>query len=149
LAAPDAHIDALFSAALAFHAKTLDGYETARTRLAYGTRLRRARRRSDARPHLRSALAMFEQLGAKPWADLAAIELQATGETVRRRDQNNAAVLTPQASQISLLLAEGKTTREVATALFLSPKTVEYHWRKVYTKLGIRSRAELAEALPR
>ena len=92
---------------------------------------------------------MFEKLGAKPWADLAAIELEATGETVRRRDQNEAAALTPQELQISLLLAGGKTTREVATALFLSPKTVEYHLRKVSTKLGIRSRAELAEALPR
>jgi DNA-binding CsgD family transcriptional regulator len=148
LAAPDAHIDDLFAAALACHAHTLDGYETARTSLAYGSRLRRARRRADARPQLRLALATFEKLGARPWADLAAIELEATGETVRRRDQNEAAALTPQELQISLLLAEGKTTREVATALFLSPKTVEYHLRKVYTKLGIRSRAELAAALP-
>ncbi len=67
---------------------------------------------------------------------------------MRRRDQPQAAALTPQELQISLLLSEGSTTREVAAALFLSPKTVEYHLRKVYTKLGIRSRAELAEALP-
>ncbi len=147
LVAPDALIDDLFGTAFACHSHTLDVYETARTSLAYGTRLRRARRRADARPHLRSALAVFEKLGARPWADLAAIELEATGETVRRRDQSNAAALTPQELQISLLLAEGKTTREVATALFLSPKTVEYHLRKVYTKLGIRSRAELAAAL--
>jgi len=149
LAGPDADLDAHFSAALTEHAQTLDGYETARTELAYGERLRRARRRSDARPHLRSALAIFEGLRAVTWADRAAAELEATGETARRSAEPNTSTLTPQELQISLLLAEGKTTREVAAALFLSPKTVEYHLRKVYTKLGIRSRTELVAALPR
>jgi DNA-binding CsgD family transcriptional regulator len=149
LAGPDADLDAHFGAALTEHAQTLDGYETARTELAYGERLRRARRRSDARPHLRSALAIFEGLRAVTWADRAAAELEATGETARRSAEPNTSTLTPQELQISLLLAEGKTTREVAAALFLSPKTVEYHLRKVYTKLGIRSRTELVAALPR
>jgi DNA-binding CsgD family transcriptional regulator len=138
--------DPHFEASLAHHARTLDDFETARTRLAYGARLRRARRRVDARPHLHAALETFENLRATRWADLAAIELRATGETIERRAAGE--TLTPQELQVSLLLAEGRTTREVAAALFLSPKTVEYHLRKVYTKLGIRSRAELAGRLP-
>jgi DNA-binding CsgD family transcriptional regulator len=143
----DAELDTYFPAALELHAHTLDVFETARTRLAYGARLRRARRRSDARPPLRAALAMFDELGAVRWADLAAGELEATGEPTRRRELSAVQTLTPQELQVSLLLGEGRTTREVAAALFLSPKTVEYHLRKVYTKLGIRSRAELAEQL--
>ncbi|WP_229904430.1 LuxR C-terminal-related transcriptional regulator [Lentzea cavernae] len=138
--------DTHFEAALSFHHRTLDDFETARTRLAYGARLRRARRRVDARPHLHAALETFENLRAARWADVAAVELGATGETIERRPRSE--TLTPQELQVSLLLAEGKTTREVAAALFLSPKTIEYHLRKVYTKLGIRSRAELADRLP-
>ncbi|MFI6096529.1 ATP-binding protein [Lentzea sp. NPDC051213] len=140
--------DVHFEASLLFHDRTLDDFETARTRLAYGARLRRARRRVDARPQLHGALETFENLRAVRWADLAAIELGATGETIQRRAPSDAQALTPQELQVSLLLAEGKTTREVAAALFLSPKTIEYHLRKVYTKLGIRSRAELATRLP-
>lgn len=139
-------VDTHFEAALGFHGRTLDDFETARTRLAYGARLRRARRRVDARPHLHAALETFENLRAARWADLAAVELGATGETIKRRTPSES--LTPQELQVSLLLVEGKTTREVAAALFLSPKTIEYHLRKVYTKLGIRSRAELAARLP-
>jgi DNA-binding CsgD family transcriptional regulator len=143
----DAELDTYFPAALSHHAHTLDVFETARTHLAYGARLRRARRRTDARPPLRAALASFEELGAVRWADLAAGELEATGESIRRREPSGVQTLTPQELQVSLLLGEGRTTREVAAAMFLSPKTVEYHLRKVYTKLGIRSRAELAEQL--
>ena len=143
----DADIDTHFEAALGFHEKTQDGFEVARTQLAYGARLRRARRRIEARKHLRAALATFEELRAVRWADLVAIELEATGETIRRRTANSAQTLTPQELQVSILLAEGKTTREVAAVLFLSPKTVEYHLRKVYIKLGIRSRAQLARPL--
>jgi DNA-binding CsgD family transcriptional regulator len=144
----DTDLDTRFTTALEFHARTLDDFETARTRLAFGTRLRRARRRVAARPQLRAALTTFEELGAAPWADRAATELAATGETVRRRAPSGARTLTPQELQVALLLSEGRTTREVAAALFLSPKTVEYHLRKVYAKLGIRSRAELATHLP-
>ncbi len=146
----DADLDAYFSAALELHAHTLDDFETARTQLAYGARLRRARRRSDSRAPLRAALAVFDELGAVRWADLAAGELAAAlskGEPIRRRAPSGVQTLTPQELQVSLLLGEGRTTREVAAALFLSPKTVEYHLRKVYTKLGIRSRAELTEQL--
>jgi DNA-binding CsgD family transcriptional regulator len=139
-------LDDRFAEALALHERTPDVFESARTKLAYGARLRRARRRSDARGPLREALDCFDRLGARPWADLAAVELEATGETVARRGDERA-TLTPRELQIALLLAEGRTTRETAAALFLSPKTVEYHLRHVYVKLGIASRAELAASL--
>ncbi len=136
-----------FEEALRLHATTLDRFETARTRLAYGACLRRSGHRVDARVQLRAGLEDFEQLGADRWAEAAADELAATGETVRRRDAEARTLLTPQELQVSLLLSEGRTTREAAASLFLSPKTVEYHLRKVYTKLGIASRTELAQAL--
>ncbi len=149
LVAPAEEVDEHFGSALALHAETVDDFETARTRYAYGGRLRRAGRRVDAREQLRPALATFVALGAEAWAGLAAAELDATGELVGRREERWAAALTPQELQVSLLLAEGRTTREAAAALFLSPKTVEYHLRKVYVKLGIHTRAELADRLPR
>ncbi len=136
-----------FEQALALHAMTLDRFETGRTRLAYGEWLRRGGRRVDAREQLRAALDDFESLGAAGWAERAAVELAATGETVQRRDADPRTLLTPQELQVSLLLVEGRTTREAAAALFLSPKTVEYHLRKVYTKLDIGSRGELAQVL--
>ncbi len=132
-------------AALTLHAQTLDRYEAARTELALGARLRRDRHRIAARPPLRAALETFERLGATPWAERAAQELAATGETVRRREASAMDELTPQERQIAQLLARGRTTREAAAALFLSPKTVEYHLRHVYLKLDIRSRSELAQ----
>jgi DNA-binding CsgD family transcriptional regulator/tetratricopeptide (TPR) repeat protein len=147
LLADDEAAGGLFEAALEAHAATLDRFETARTRLAYGERLRRAARRVQAREQLRAALDEFEDLGARRWAERAAQELAATGETVRRRDADPRTSLTPQELQVSMLLVQGSTTREAAAALFLSPKTVEYHLRKVYTKLGIGSRAELAQLL--
>ncbi len=136
--------DTSFDAALALHAQTRDVFETARTELAYGEVLRRAGRRIEARGHLRSALAGFTRLGAEPWADQAASELNLTGERVRHRAMGGVQSLTPQELQVALLLADGRTTKEAAAALFVSPKTVEYHLRKVYTKLGISSRAELS-----
>ncbi|WP_460665499.1 helix-turn-helix transcriptional regulator [Kribbella swartbergensis] len=134
-----------FERALGWHAQTLDVFEQARTRLAYGAWLRRARRRVDARAQLRLAVAAFDELGAAGWADQAATELKATGETARRRVPSTADDLTPQERQIALLLADGQSIREAAARLFLSPKTVEYHLRKVYAKLGIHSRTELAQ----
>ncbi len=145
--AGDDGLAAPFEAALAHHANTPDAFEEARTRLAYGQRLRRARRRVLAREQLRSAADTFERLDARPWADRARAELAATGETLRRRDPSTVDELTPQELQIALLLGEGRTTRETAAALFLSPKTIEYHLRHVYLKLDIHSREELAAAL--
>jgi DNA-binding CsgD family transcriptional regulator len=136
-----------FQQALRLHAETLDAFELARTQLTYGAWLRRARRRVDARPHLREAVAGFDALGAAGWADQAAAELKATGETARRRVPSTADELTPQERQIAVLLVDGHSIREAAARLFLSPKTVEYHLRKVYAKLGIHSRAELAAQL--
>lgn len=136
-----------FENALALHAETPDTFETARTRLAYGARLRRARRRVRARAELEAALDAFERLGPSPWAEAARAELAATGVTARRRDPSTRGDLTPQELQIALLLASGKTTREAAAALFLSPKTIEYHLRSVYRKLGVNSRSALADAL--
>ncbi len=147
LVCDDGDLDRLFGAALELHATTPDRFEEARSRLAYGSRLRRARRRVGARPHLQAALDAFEHLGARSWAALAADELTATGSIARRRDTGDAELLTPRELQIALLLADGRTTREAAAALFLSPKTVEYHLRHVYTKLGIDSRRGLADRL--
>jgi DNA-binding CsgD family transcriptional regulator len=136
-----------FTTALHLHAATPDRYETARTELAFGARLRRQRRRVEARPLLRSALGAFERLGAVPWADQAARELEATGESAHRREASPTDGLTPQERQIAQLLVAGRTTRETAAALFLSPKTVEYHLRHIYLKLEVRSRSALAEAI--
>ncbi|HEY2443929.1 MAG TPA: AAA family ATPase [Streptosporangiaceae bacterium] len=136
-----------FEQAMRLHEQTPDAFEAARTRLAYGERLRRARNRVLAREQLRAALDVFERLDARPWADRARTELAASGETRRQRGPSTIDELTPQELRIALLLAGGKTTRETAAALFLSPKTVEYHLRHVYQKLDIHSRDELAEAL--
>jgi DNA-binding CsgD family transcriptional regulator len=147
LVAGDETFAACFEEAVALLDRTPDVFERARTLLAYGARLRRAGTRTKARERLREALATFEQLGAAPWAELARTELAATGETARRRVAATLDELTPQELQISLLLADGKTTREAAAALFLSPKTIEYHLRNAYRKLAVHSREELREAL--
>ena len=136
-----------YAGALALHAREEDVFERARTELCLGERLRRGGRRADARSPLRAALAAFDALGAAPWAEQASAELKATGETARRRDASTLDQLTPQELRIALMLAEGTTTREAAAALYLSPKTVEYHLRHVYRKLGVNSRTALAEAL--
>ena len=117
--------------------------EAARIRLLYGEQLRRERRRAEAREQLRAALASFEQLGATVWADRARAELRATGETARKRDPSTLGELTPQELQIARLVAEGGSNKEIGAQLFLSPRTVEYHLRKVFAKLGIASRADL------
>ncbi|HLX49921.1 MAG TPA: AAA family ATPase [Streptosporangiaceae bacterium] len=147
LLAADTGFSACFEQAMRLHEQTPDTFEAARTRLAYGERLRRARNRVLAREQLRAAVDVFEHLDARPWADRARAELAATGETRRRRDPDTIGELTPQELQIALLLTGGKTTRETAAALFLSPKTVEYHLRHVYQRLGVNSRDQLAAAL--
>jgi DNA-binding CsgD family transcriptional regulator len=136
-----------FEEALRLHELTPDGFEEARTRLCHGEWLRRARRRVAARVELRRALEMFDDLGAAPWADRARLELLATGETARRRDPSTLDQLTARELQVGLVLAEGHTIREAAAKLFLSPKTVDYHLRRVYRKLDVSSRAALADAL--
>ena len=147
MVADDQHFAELFAVALKHHESTSDTFERARTQLYFGERLRRARKRVEARKHLRAALKAFDELGAAPWGERAMGELQASGETARVRDERYRQQLTPQELQVALTLAEGTTTREAAARLYLSPKTVEYHLRHVYDKLEIRSREELRAAL--
>ena len=148
LTCPDpAERTSLFEQALELHSGSLDLFEEARTRLAYGAALRRSRSRVAARPQLRLALDAFERLGARPWADLAASEFDATGEKVRRGSEGYLGVLTSQEIRIARMLSDGRTTKETAAALFLSPKTVEYHLRHVYQKLHVGSRDELRAAM--
>ena len=115
-----------------------------RTQLLYGEWLRRHRRRIDARRHLRAALATFEQHSAAPWADRARGELRASGESARKRDPSTRDQLTPQELNIAGLAADGLTNAEIGAQLFLSPRTIDYHLRKVFAKLEIVSRADLA-----
>ncbi|GLY70133.1 LuxR family transcriptional regulator [Amycolatopsis taiwanensis] len=118
--------------------------DAARTQLLYGEWLRRARRRSDARRHLREALHTFDRLGAEPWADRARAELNAIGGAAATGRASGAlAGLTPQELQIVRLAASGMSNRDIAAQLFLSPRTVGYHLYKAYPKLGVTSRAEL------
>jgi DNA-binding CsgD family transcriptional regulator len=136
--------EALFAEALALHGRDAPPYELARTQLAYGEHLRRDRRKIEARTQLRTALDAFEGLGAAPWAERARGELRATGETARKRDASTVDDLTPQELRIATLVAAGASNRDVAAQIFVSPKTVEYHLRKVFMKLGVASRIELA-----
>jgi DNA-binding CsgD family transcriptional regulator len=117
--------------------------ERARTELLLGEHLRRRKRRTEARPHLRAALEAFQRVGARPWAERAASELRATGETARPRHVGTLTELTPQELQIARLAGARSTNREIAARLFLSPKTIEYHLGKVFAKLGVSSRTEL------
>ena len=123
-------------------ASALSPLQRARTELLYGEWLRRERQRSGARVHLHAALELFQRLGAVPWSERAEAELRATGETARRRD-TSAAQLSSQEFQIAGLVAEGLTNRDIAAQLYLSPRTIDYHLRKVFSKLGIGSRTEL------
>jgi DNA-binding CsgD family transcriptional regulator len=139
-----------FAAALEAHARVEAGaaarvFDRARTQLAYGEWLRRHRRRVDAREQLRAALVTFEDLDAKPWADRAAAELRASGETARKRDETEPAKLTAQELAVAGLVQQGMSNREVAAQLFLSPRTVDFHLRNVFTKTGVTSRVELAQ----
>lgn len=141
-----AEAEELFTESLGHHGPDAVPFERARTHLAFGERLRRERRKADARVHLRVALDTFEGVGAALWAERARGELQATGETARKRDPSTIDDLTPQELRIAQLVAGGATNRDVAAQLFVSPKTVEYHLRKVFMKLGVKSRVELAGA---
>jgi DNA-binding CsgD family transcriptional regulator len=142
LANEDAFV-AHFEKALELNRQSDDAFQTARTHLCYGERLRRCGRRVEARDQLRCALTLFDRLEARPWYERTQRELQASGETLRHREPWQAEELTPQEQQIALQVVEGKTNKEVGAALFLSPKTVEYHLTHVYRKLDLHSRAEL------
>jgi DNA-binding CsgD family transcriptional regulator len=143
LAADGADAEAFFQSALEHQAAAGRPFEAARTELAFGEFLRRARRRVDARDHLRRALATFEHLGAQPWAKRARQELRASGETARKRDESTRTELTAQERQVARFVAEGLSNRDVAARLFVSPRTIDFHLRNVFAKTGVSSRGEL------
>ncbi|WP_152230750.1 AAA family ATPase [Georgenia ruanii] len=145
LLAEGADAERHFRAALAHHERSPRLVARARTQLAYGEHLRRVRRRVDAREQLRAALATFEEVQARPWAERAAQELRASGETARRRDEPADASLTPQELQVVGLVRQGLSNREVAAQLFLSPRTIDFHLRNVFAKTGVTSRTQLVQ----
>jgi DNA-binding CsgD family transcriptional regulator len=122
--------------------------ELARAHLLYGEWLRRLGRRRDAREQLRTAYQMLDEMGMEGFADRARRELVATGETARKRTVETVNELTAQEAQIARLARSGRSNPEISTQLFISPRTVEWHLRKVFIKLGINSRRELRAALP-
>jgi DNA-binding CsgD family transcriptional regulator len=134
-----------FEQALAHHVDSVRPFERARTQLAYGEFLRRQRRRVDARVHLRAALETFEDLKAAPWADRAAQELRASGETARKRELDTEVELTPTELQVAQLVQQGLSNREVAAQLFVSPRTIDFHLRNVFAKTGVTSRGGLTQ----
>ena len=139
----------LYRQAITVLVRTPMRWYVARTRLSYGEWLRRQGRRTDARDQLRAAFVMFGEMGGEAFAERARIELLATGGTVRKRVADTRDELTTQEMQIGQLARDGLSNPEIGSRLFLSPRTVEWHLRKVFTKLGIRSRRELATALPK
>jgi ATP/maltotriose-dependent transcriptional regulator MalT len=147
LLAGDDQFEEEFTDALRWHERTPTPFERARTELCLGERRRRARQRTEARGPLRTALATFERLGATRWAERARTELRATGETVRRHDAQAAEQLTAPELQVALVVCGGASNQEAAAALFLSPKTIEFHLRNAYRKLNVRSRTGLAAVL--
>jgi DNA-binding CsgD family transcriptional regulator len=128
-------------------ARTRMAFDLARAHLLYGEWLRRERRRVDARKELRAAHDLFSEFGMDAFAERARVELQATGEHARKRTPATIDQLTPQELQISRLAAHGDTNREIAAQLFISPSTVEYHLRKAFRKLDVKSRVQLAHRL--
>ncbi|GAA5122311.1 LuxR family transcriptional regulator [Alloalcanivorax gelatiniphagus] len=147
LLAEDDKADGLYLSAIEALQADQMNVELARTHLLYGEWLRRTRRRALARDQLRLAHKMFDAMGAAAFAERARRELAATGEHVRARNTGATSHLTPQEAQIATLAAQGMTNPKIGAELFLSPHTVDWHLRKVYTKLGITSRRDLSEAL--
>ena len=147
LVTPGPAAEALYQKALQRLARAAVPPYLARAQLVYGEWLRRRNRRVDARDQLRSAHDTLSRIGAEAFAERARRELTATGETVRKLTVETRDVLTPQEAQVARLARAGRTNPEIGAELFISPRTVEYHLHKVFTKLDIRSRKELRTAL--
>jgi DNA-binding CsgD family transcriptional regulator len=140
--------DDLYREAIARLDRSTIRVQLARTRLLYGEWLRRERRRLDAREQLRTAYELFRDFGVEAFAERARLELEATGERARKRTLDTRDDLTPQETQVARLAAEGHTNREIAARLFISASTVEYHLRKAFRKLDVKSRTQLQARLP-
>jgi DNA-binding CsgD family transcriptional regulator len=147
LLAGDSDAESCYQASIATLSACGGRLHLARARLVYGEWLRRQKRRRDARRELAAASDTFEAMGAKGFADRARVELLATGARARKRVDETRHDLTPQEWQIARLAAMGATNPEIGTRLFISANTVDYHLRKVYRKLDIRSRHELARVM--
>jgi DNA-binding CsgD family transcriptional regulator len=130
---------AAFERALREHARVTNPFERARTLLAFGATERRTKKKAAARTRLGEALAVFEELGAAFWAEKARSELASIGGRAPSSDE-----LTPAEERVAALVAEGRTNREVAAVLYVTDHTVEFHLARIYRKLAVRSRAELA-----
>jgi DNA-binding NarL/FixJ family response regulator len=136
---------ALFAVAMSAHARARDPFEEGRTLLLLGEHQRRERHRTAARASLTEAVRLFEHLGAEPWLARARNELRAAGG--QAESGGELGVLTPQELAVARAVAAGGTNREIAQALYLSPRTVEYHLGSVYRKLGVHGRGALAGRL--
>ena len=141
--------DSLYRESIARLGRTRVRAQLARGHLLYGEWLRRERRRVDAREQLRTAHDMLDTMGIEAFAERARRELLATGETARKRTAETSVELTAQEAQIARLARDGHSNPEIGTRLFISPRTVKYHLRKVFTKLDITSRNELDRVLLR
>jgi DNA-binding CsgD family transcriptional regulator len=144
----DEHAEHLYLEAIERLGRTRIRAELARAHLLYGEWLRRQGRRRDAREQLRTACQMLDEMGMEAFAERARRELLATGETARKRTFETVDELTAQEAQIATLARNGHSNPEIGARLFISPRTVEWHLRKVFTKLGISRRNELRAALP-
>jgi ATP/maltotriose-dependent transcriptional regulator MalT len=140
--------ESLYRESIARLGRTRMRVELARTQLLYGEWLRRENRRVDAREQLRTAHEMLTTMGIEAFADRARRELLATGETVRKRTPETRGDLTAQETQIARLARDGLSNPEIGVRLFISPRTVQYHLRKVFMKLGISPRSQLDSVLP-
>jgi DNA-binding CsgD family transcriptional regulator len=147
LAAGSAEAESRYHEAIEHLWEPTGGAQLARTHLVYGEWLRRQRRRRDAREQLRTAADMFDAVGFEAFAQRARSELLATGERVGKRTGEATEHLTPQETQVARLVIEGSSNRQVAAQLFISPNTVEYHLQKVFRKVGVSSRTQLARTL--